>query len=334
MEKRYQVFVSSTFADLKEERRKVIQTLMEMDCIPSGMEIFPAADEEQWEFIKKVISDCDYYILIIGGRYGSLTSEGISYTEKEYDYAVSIGLKVLAFLHENPNEIPVKKSELDPHLREKLISFRNRVSQGRIVKFWNKAEELSGLVALSLQKTIKTYPSVGWVRANIVANAEVLNEVNELRKRNDELSQYVAQLESQIAPSPIENIAELDDEITVFGEYNESLMPEWKRWEHKLSWRKLFSLIAPFLLENPNDELVRKKLKNSFLEKIDRNLPHALQSEINEQIYQTVKIQLMALKLVDIRYSQSTTGNMALFWSLTKTGNNLLFQLRTTKKET
>ena len=71
MEKRYQVFVSSTFADLKEERRKVIQTLMEMDCIPSGMEIFPAADEEQWEFIKKVISDCDYYILIIGGRYGS-----------------------------------------------------------------------------------------------------------------------------------------------------------------------------------------------------------------------------------------------------------------------
>ena len=110
-------------------------------------------------------------------------------------------------------------------------------------------------------------------------------------------------------------------------------MPEWKRWEYKLSWRKLFSLIAPFLLENPNDELVRKKLKNSFLEKIDINLTHARQSEINEQIYQTVKIQLMALKLVDIRYSQSTTGNMALFWSLTKLGNNLLFQLRTVKKE-
>lgn len=53
MEKRYQVFVSSTFADLKEERRHVIQALMEMDCIPAGMELFPATDEEQWEFIKK-----------------------------------------------------------------------------------------------------------------------------------------------------------------------------------------------------------------------------------------------------------------------------------------
>lgn len=53
MDKRYQVFVSSTFTDLEEERKHVIQTLMEMDCIPAGMELFPAIDEGQWEFIKK-----------------------------------------------------------------------------------------------------------------------------------------------------------------------------------------------------------------------------------------------------------------------------------------
>jgi hypothetical protein len=47
MDKRYQVFVSSTYADLQHERQRVIQALMEMDCIPSGMELFPAADEEQ-----------------------------------------------------------------------------------------------------------------------------------------------------------------------------------------------------------------------------------------------------------------------------------------------
>lgn len=111
MDKRYQVFVSSTYADLKDERHKVIQTLMEMDCIPSGMELFPAADEEQWEFIKKVINDCDYYLLIIGGRYGSTTSEGISYTEKEYDYAIDKGLKVIAFLHKEPDSIPAGKTD-------------------------------------------------------------------------------------------------------------------------------------------------------------------------------------------------------------------------------
>ncbi len=91
MDKRFQVFVSSTYADLKEERQHVIQALMEMDCIPAGMELFPAADEEQWKFIKKVIDDCDYYLLIIGGRYGSTTDDGISYTEREFDYAVERG---------------------------------------------------------------------------------------------------------------------------------------------------------------------------------------------------------------------------------------------------
>jgi len=110
MDKRYQVFVSSIYADLREERQHVIQALMEMDCIPSGMELFPAADEEQWQFIKRVIDDCDYYLLIIGGRYGSTTPEGISYTEKEYEYAIEKGIKVIAFLHANPEEIPLGKS--------------------------------------------------------------------------------------------------------------------------------------------------------------------------------------------------------------------------------
>ena len=74
----------------------MLQALMEMDCIPAGMEIFPAIDEEQLEFIKRIIDDCDYYILIIGGRYGSTTDDGISYTEREYDYAVECGLKIIA----------------------------------------------------------------------------------------------------------------------------------------------------------------------------------------------------------------------------------------------
>lgn len=135
MEKRYQVFVSSTYADLKEERQHVIQALMEMDCIPAGMELFPAADEEQWEFIKRVIDDCDYYLLVIGGRYGSVTPEGISYTEKEYDYAVDIGLKVIALIHEAPEDIPLGKSDIDPELRARLQAFRERVSENRLVRF-------------------------------------------------------------------------------------------------------------------------------------------------------------------------------------------------------
>jgi hypothetical protein len=57
--------------DLLEERKEVIQALLELDCIPVGMELFPASDDDQWSFIKSVIDDCDYYVLILAGRYGS-----------------------------------------------------------------------------------------------------------------------------------------------------------------------------------------------------------------------------------------------------------------------
>ena len=114
MDKRYQVFISSTYSDLKEERSRVMQTIMSLNCIPAGMELFPASTAEQFTFIKRIIDDCDYYILIVGGRYGSLTDEGISYTEKEFEYAKEKRLPILAFLHNDLDSIPLGKSEKDP----------------------------------------------------------------------------------------------------------------------------------------------------------------------------------------------------------------------------
>ena len=56
--------------------------------IPMGMEFFNAADEEQWEIIKSTIDSCDYYVLVIGQRYGSVDAAGTSFTEKEWYYSV------------------------------------------------------------------------------------------------------------------------------------------------------------------------------------------------------------------------------------------------------
>ena len=198
MDKRYQVFVSSTYADLKEERQKVMHALMQMDCIPTGMELFPAADEEQLQFIKRIIDDCDYYLLIIGGRYGSVTDEGISYTEKEYEYALERKIKVVAFLHKNPEQISFDKSEKTPELQEKLKNFRDKLASGRLVKYWQSIEELPGLVALSLMNTIKLSPAVGWVRADKVSSEELLTEINELRKKNEQLQKALSEIEPSI----------------------------------------------------------------------------------------------------------------------------------------
>lgn len=36
MGKRYKVFIRSTFVDRVDERREVMQALLEMDCMPAG----------------------------------------------------------------------------------------------------------------------------------------------------------------------------------------------------------------------------------------------------------------------------------------------------------
>src|ERR1035441_6796733 len=126
MDKRYQVFISSTYEDLHEERREVMQALLALDCIPTGMELFPAADYDSWTHIKRFIAGCDYYVVIVGGRYGSRGPTGKSYTEMEYDYAVEAGLPALAFLHKDPGTIPANKTEPTDDGKVALCAFRKK----------------------------------------------------------------------------------------------------------------------------------------------------------------------------------------------------------------
>jgi hypothetical protein len=331
MDKRYQVFVSSTYADLKQERQRVIQALMEMDCIPAGMELFPAADDEQWAFIKRVIDDCDYYLIIIGGRYGSTMPDGISYTEKEFDYARERGIKIIALLHEDLDSIPVGKSDIDPKLREKLKAFREKVAANRLVKFWKSAEELPGMVALSLSKTIKTYPAVGWVRASGAASETLLLEINELRKENRELLRVLDKIQSTKVAA-VDGLADLDSSFAVNGRTHISGGRHScgfnKSWEVTVTWRKLFSLIAPYLMDHPTDDTLRLKLANVLADQADVGGTSRI---LDDQQFKTISIQLKALGLVSIEYQKTTTGGMGLFWSLTPAGEKMMIRERTVK---
>jgi hypothetical protein len=334
MSKRYQVFVSSTYADLTEERRKVLQALMEMDCIPAGMEIFPAIDEEQLEFIKRIIDDCDYYILIIGGRYGSTTNEGISYTEREYDYAVERDLKIIALIHGSPDDISFGKSEQDPSRREKLISFKDKVMKNRLIRYWRTGDELPGLVMSSLLITIKTYPAIGWVRATGIPNAEVLSEMNSLRKRVSELENELASARAAIPAGPnVDDLVSLDEKVTIRGSYSErgyaGRQGVTATWSTRLTWRELFSTVAPQLLLPAYDSILRNRIANLLLTRIGRE---EYQAAVNDLDFDGLKVQLMAYGLVDVRPLKTENGGMALFWTLTSYGQQLMLQTRSVRK--
>ena len=173
---------SSTYLDLQEERREAVQALLELHCFPIGMELFPAADEAAWDHICRVIDDSDYYLLIIGGRYGSVDeSVGISFTEKEYDYAVSKQIPVMAFLHGDVGKIPAEKSELQPEARRRLEAFRSKVEKAKLCKYWKTAAELGGLVSRSYVQLIGQRPGIGWVRGDKVPDESAAQTINQLR---------------------------------------------------------------------------------------------------------------------------------------------------------
>ncbi|MCI2779164.1 DUF4062 domain-containing protein [Clostridium perfringens] len=191
MEKRYQIFISSTFADLQEERKAIMEAIMDLNCFPAGMEMFPANDSEQFEYIKTIIDESDYYVLVLAGRYGSVAEDGKSYTEKEFDYAKEKGIPVLVFTKKDLENIPVCKTDNDSEKKKKLEIFREKAMENKLAKYWDNADELKYGVLSSLSRTFKTHPRTGWVRGNIANNENLLNQINDLRIENDSLKEKI-----------------------------------------------------------------------------------------------------------------------------------------------
>lgn len=160
MSKKYQIFVSSTYNDLKYERQIAIDTIIKLGQIPAGMELFSATGENQFEMIKPIIFESDYYLLIVAGKYGTICEEtGISYTEMEYDFAVQNNKRIIAFVYDTPDELSVKDRETTDKMRRKLNKFRKKVMMNKMVKIWHNKEELFQSIPISISTVMEKYPS-------------------------------------------------------------------------------------------------------------------------------------------------------------------------------
>ena len=287
-QKRFQVFVSSTYEDLKEERQKVIQSLLELDCFPCGMEYFPAANEEAWEAIQQLISQCDYYVVIVGGKYGSVDSEGISYTEKEYRFALEKRIPVIAFLHADPGKIPVENSEDRAKCKQKLNQFRE-LCQNKICRFWNSPDDLRAVVTTSLVALMKSHPAAGWVRADTVA-PESAKEILQLRDRIDSLQKELSKHEG---PPGVDNLAQDNDQflISFYREIAGSMT------EHlqSFSWNQIFEALGVGLLQG----LREGEIGNLLRELIAKRIPDSKGGiGLKQDSVKQIIIQLRALDLI------------------------------------
>lgn len=342
IDRRYQVFVSSTYKDLIEERQEIMQALLELDCIPAGMELFPATDDDQWTLIKRVIDECDYYIVIIAGRYGSIGPRGISYTEQEYRYAVETGKPTIAFLHKMPVNISVGNSESIPASIELLKSFRE-LAQTKVCKYWESPSDLGSAVSRSLVRLIGTHPMPGWIRADKAVDALAATEVLRLRKTIEDLQAKLA--ESRFAaPKGSEELAQGNEVYPIDFKFDarDSDGVGWVlQRQAVLTWNEILEGLGPFMLDEIDDgrfefeicQLVKSHLvENLHLHEDLTGYSNFRNFVVESRDVQTIKIQLRALGLIEQSRKTRSVKDTRTYWSLTPFGDSLVVQLRAIPK--
>jgi hypothetical protein len=295
VQKKYQIFISSTYEDLKEYREAIIKSCLQMGHVPVGMEMLNPADEEQWQLIMRTIDSCDYYCVIVAQRYGS-TLDGISYTEREYDFAMTVGVPALRFLLDDNASWRSSLVEREEAGRQALDRFKAKLKQ-RMVAFWSSKEELQYKFTAALPQAIIIHPRPGWIRVADQGYEEALAEVARLSKENARLREELQVLSASSAE-------ERNDQ---------SLIDEMENSSFELH------LVS---IKNGNSDVEERKLSDLFLSAVDAfarggtvltvqiSIGYA-ESKVARESYRIRNVEeligrLVVFRLVDLNISNAT----------------------------
>lgn len=199
MKKKLQVFISSTHDDMLLERQAVVEEILKCGHIPAGMELFGSDNKSQFDIIKNWISSCDVFLLILGGRYGSVPKDGRinkSYIHREYDYAKSIGKKPYALIMSDELIDEKTKRHIynhnDPeYLKSDYKGFKESITDKKLCEFFSSIAQLKEQVNAVLRKCEddhnKSDSISGWVKVeDIINNVEFAKTI--LEKNENDIS--------------------------------------------------------------------------------------------------------------------------------------------------
>jgi hypothetical protein len=308
----YRVFVSSTFEDLREERAEAQKALLKIKCFPIGMELFPSTDDETWEFIKRQIDESDYYIAIVAGRYGSTsTYDGLSFTEKEYDYAIATKKPALAFVHFNRNKIEASRSELDATKREKLDAFISKLKAHAHVNFYSSSHELGAQIIASMVDLKDRKPAIGFVKAD---QAVDYKKYADLLEENTALKKQVEQTKEGQLYEALNNQRAILLKFTVMpvNTHGQPLVAQSTSKEMHKTLADIFNYVAGAIITHSNiEQSIDNFLKSSFAE-----APNGWRADWADSLtFSRLKVRLFGLGLIDIEIE----GGI-IRWRLTNEG--------------
>lgn len=143
------IYISSTYEDLREQRRTAHDAVLTMEHQPVGMEHYTASDERPLDRCLKDVSDCQGYIGIIARRYGFVPpGYDKSITQLEYERATELGIPRLIFVLAPTVPWEARWEQPDP----RLDAFRAHLMNEHMVRSFSDAGNLAIEVTKALAK--------------------------------------------------------------------------------------------------------------------------------------------------------------------------------------
>lgn len=324
LDKRYQVFISTSGQDMQPERIILAQTLVGMGFFSWGLE---QRTPLSTAFARRQIDDCDYVVILLGSQYGEQSVSGVGYMHLEYIYAVSKQKPVIVFMHDDPDSRDESLHDAKPELREKFKEFRKLLqSEVDQVFTYRTLRDLEMAVRLNMPQMLERYPVTGWVRPQ---NTQALHD------EIDELKAKIAQMEADAGksePDPFLTLPKVSmHEVFAFEyrmhAYQDGNFKELKV-QKKLTWAELLVILGDTFI-NPTPEEFFSKRMNEYLNetgledaRVEMPRAHAVaRAQMNIRALHSLKLQM---RQNDWIVPTGRDDRQRLLWQLTSKAQKLM----------
>lgn len=312
MRKKLQIFISSTYVDLQEERQAAVEAILASNNIPAGMELFKAGNNSQWDTIKKWINDSDIYMLILGGRYGSIEPNSKkSYTQLEYEYALSINIPVFSVILSEDflNNKTQKDGTAIEHQNKYLYDeFKNLVMK-KMIKSVDDCKDIKLAIFESISELKEENDFEGWTRGISNSTYTNLTEQNaSLIKENNELKEQLKQ--SPIAKRIIEDNNEFWNKVYVLNIHGwREFMGSSYDLQLSITMHDIYMNLAPLMMV----PIKLHQLKKNFEEILhEKHASNSYSFAIEENQFQNIKLQIYSMGLITLQNDNDGEENISL----------------------
>lgn len=324
LDKRYQVFISTSGSEMQPERIILSQTLVGMGFFSWGLEQRTPLNTA---FARRQIDDCDYVVILLGSQYGEQSVSGVGYMHLEYIYAVTKQKPIIVFMHEDPASRAPSLHDTKPELQEKFKEFRQLLQQEADQVFcYRTLRDLEMAVRLNMPQMLERYPVSGWVRPQ---NTQALHD------EIDQLKAKVAQLERDGGTREVDPFLSLPKvsmhEVFSFEyrmhAYQDGNFKELKV-QKRLTWAQLLAILGSTFI-NPTPEEFFSKRMNEYLNetgladaRAEMPRAHAVaRAQINIRALHSLKLQM---RQNDWIIPSGRDDRQRLLWQITPKAQKLL----------